>query len=81
MSMLNNDDQDILPQKRRLPEIYKGNNGEKPQIIQQQPKREKLDEEVKRDFRSLVPMLPEKKDNRGRPANSSNSGDLSLIHI
>lgn len=75
--MLNNDDQDILPQKRRLPEIYKGNNGEKLQIIQQQPKREKLDEEVKRDFRSLVPMLPEKKDNRGRPANSSNSGDNS----
>ncbi|CAR24079.1 Sum1p [Lachancea thermotolerans CBS 6340] len=73
LSMLNEDvDDSGSSNKRQLPDIYKG--GFDPEFPN---KREKLDDEEKRDFRSMIPMLPEKKDNRGRPANSSSSGDNS----
>ena len=68
LSMLNEDeDESSGSQKRKLPELY-------PDFPN---KKDKLDDESKRDFRSMIPMLPEKKDNRGRPANSSSSGDNS----
>ncbi|SCW00154.1 LAFE_0B10638g1_1 [Lachancea fermentati] len=73
MSMLNNDEEEeVMPQKRKLPEIFKSNS-----TAENARKKEKLDDDYKRDFRSMIPMLPEKKDNRGRPANSSSSGDNS----
>ncbi|CEP64556.1 Sum1p LALA0_S12e01618g [Lachancea lanzarotensis] len=70
LSMLNEEEGEASANKRRLPELYE--NGLSPDFPS---KKERLEEG--RDFRSIIPMLPEKKDNRGRPANSSSSGDNS----
>ncbi|SCU96517.1 LAFA_0G06722g1_1 [Lachancea sp. 'fantastica'] len=70
LSMLNEDEGEASGHKRRHPELYE--NGLSPDFPS---KKERLEEG--RDFRSIIPMLPEKKDNRGRPANSSSSGDNS----
>ncbi|SCV02820.1 LAMI_0H03246g1_1 [Lachancea mirantina] len=73
MSMLNNDDEDYLLNKKDLPDLWKFTTS----ADLYPPKKEKIDEDYRREFRSMLPMLPEKKDNRGRPANSSSSGDNS----
>ncbi|SCV03849.1 LANO_0G06634g1_1 [Lachancea nothofagi CBS 11611] len=72
LSMLNEDEGESSGNKRKLPELYQ--NG----FVSDFPnKKEKSEDAGNRDFRSIIPMLPEKKDNRGRPANSSSSGDNS----
>ncbi|SCU99948.1 LAME_0G06568g1_1 [Lachancea meyersii CBS 8951] len=70
LSMLNEDEGESSGNKRRMPELFE--DGFSPEFPN---KRERSEEG--RDFRSIIPMLPEKKDNRGRPANSSSSGDNS----
>lgn len=81
-SMLNNDDDTITPQKRKFPEIYNSNN-DLPITLQPFSKHStgslslSPDANNKRDLRDLIPMQPEKRDNRGRPATSSNGGDNS----